>query len=79
MEQGTLYSENWNTECRVLHIFRHKTWVAYKGRISSIPHKYVNKKRLVPGESTYRTTGRLSLGQASKVLQDLMDEYKKLL
>lgn len=77
MEQGVLYSKNWGVECKVLHLFKHKTWLWYKNRITSIPHKYVNNSRLELGESTFLPTKRLTTGKETEILKELIQHFEK--
>lgn len=74
--KGELFTNLRGQECRVVHLFKHVTWVKTKdGSIKSLQHKYIHNSRYVEGYSTYNKTPRLTTKNGSNILKELISKY----
>ena len=56
MQKGICIVEYLGVPCEVLHLFRHKTWINYKGKIYKTIHKKLNHIETIECESTLSYT-----------------------
>jgi len=75
MKTGILHVWYQDEECVVLHKFKHKSWINYKGKIYSVKHKDLIFSRVIADQSTLRSHGG-SLSTPAKAKETLSNLHK---